>query len=74
MSHVAAEVGIGAQLLRRWVQLAAAASDAGGDLGLDVDEWAELMQRRSWQRRPAPESTGNPARTMGPRSRLLAIG
>ncbi len=46
VSHVAAEVGIGAQLLGRWVQQAAAAGDAAGGRGLDVDERAELERLR----------------------------
>ncbi len=45
IAHVAAEVGIGAQLLGRWVTQAKPA-DAGGR-ALDVDERAELERLRA---------------------------
>jgi transposase len=47
VAHVAAEVGVGEQLLGRWVRLAkesAAASDTGAVL--DADERAELERLR----------------------------
>lgn len=46
MSHVAAEIGIGAQLLGRWVQQAVAAGGAAGGRSLNVDERAELERLR----------------------------
>lgn len=45
VAHVAAEVGIGAQLLGRWVSHAKPA--AVGDRALDVDERAELERLRT---------------------------
>jgi transposase len=44
VAHVAAEVGVGAQLLGRWVAAAKPALD--GDRVLDVDERAELERLR----------------------------
>ena len=45
VAHVAAEIGVGAQLLGRWVKQA---QPAGGDAdrALDVDERAELERLR----------------------------
>jgi transposase len=44
VAHVAAEIGIGEQLLGRWVRLARAAGDTGAVL--DADERAELDRLR----------------------------
>ena len=69
VAHVAAEIGIGAQLLGRWV--AKAKTDAGGDnkLVLDDDERAELNRLRkenaelrldrSFLKKPRPSSHPN---------------
>ena len=45
IAHVAAEIGVGAQLLGRWVQLSKPA-DAVPDRVLDADERAELERLR----------------------------
>ena len=47
VAHVAAEIGVGEQLLGRWVRLARQA-DSAGDTGavLDADERAELERLR----------------------------
>lgn len=47
IAHVAAEIGVGEQLLGRWVRVAKAAAGAG-DTGavLDADERAELERLR----------------------------
>jgi len=47
MAHVAAEIGVGEQMLGRWVRLARAADDAGNTGAvLDADERAELERLR----------------------------
>ena len=46
VAHVAAEIGVGAQLLGRWVRQADPVSE-GGERALDVDERAELERLRS---------------------------
>ncbi|MDT0263491.1 transposase [Jatrophihabitans lederbergiae] len=46
IAHVAAEIGIGAQLLGRWVASAQPAAQ-GGSRALDVDERAELERLRA---------------------------
>jgi len=47
VAHVAAEIGVGEQVLGRWARLACRAASAG-DTGavLDVDERAELERLR----------------------------
>jgi len=45
VAHVAAEIGVGAQLLGRWVQQSKPAAEAE-DRTLDVDERAELERLR----------------------------
>ena len=45
VAHVAAEIGVGAQLLGRWV-LQAHAADGPADRTLDADERAELERLR----------------------------
>jgi transposase len=45
VAHVAAEIGVGGQLLGRWVQQAKPAAEAA-DRVLDVDERAELERLR----------------------------
>jgi transposase len=52
IAHVAAEVGVGEQLLGRWVRLARQAAGTG-DTGavLDADERAELDGCRLYSRR-----------------------
>ena len=45
IAHVAAEIGVGAQLLGRWVQLSKPAG-AAADRVLDTDERAELERFR----------------------------
>ena len=45
VAHVAAEIGVGAQLLGRWV-LQAQAADGPADRTLDADERAELERLR----------------------------
>ena len=46
-AHVAAEIGVGEQLLGRWVRLARGAASAGDTAGvLDADERAELERLR----------------------------
>lgn len=44
VAHVAAEIGVGGQLLGRWVQQAALTP---GERVLDVDERAELVRLRA---------------------------
>jgi transposase len=72
VAHVAAEIGIGEQLLGRWVRLARAADDAGNTGAvLDADERAELdrLRRenaelrldREFLKKPRPSSS--PSRT-----------
>ncbi|HST12620.1 MAG TPA: hypothetical protein VLL05_19750 [Terriglobales bacterium] len=47
VAHVAAEIGVGEQVLGRWVRLARAADDAGNTGAvLDADERAELERLR----------------------------
>ena len=46
VAHVAAEIGVGAQLLGRWVQQASNRSDGAGDRPLDASERAELERLR----------------------------
>lgn len=47
VAHVAAEIGVGEQLLGRWVRLAREAAGAdNNDAVLDVDERAELERLR----------------------------
>jgi transposase len=47
VAHVAAEIGVGEQLLGRWVRLARAADDPGNTSAvLDADERAELERLR----------------------------
>ena len=47
IAHVAAEIGVGEQLLGRWVRAAKAAAGAGdNDAVLDADERAELERLR----------------------------
>jgi transposase len=46
IAHVAAEIGVGAQLLGRWVAAARPAVQ-GRDRALDVDERAELERLRA---------------------------
>ena len=47
VAHVAAEIGVGEQVLGRWVRLARAADDAGNaGAVLDADERAELERLR----------------------------
>jgi transposase len=47
VAHVAAEIGVGKQVLGRWVRLARAADDAGNTGAvLDADERAELERLR----------------------------
>ena len=47
MAHVAAEIGVGEQVLGRWVRLAREAADAGDTARvLDADERAELERLR----------------------------
>lgn len=47
VAHVAAEIGVGEQLLGRWVRLARGAADADNNGAvLDVDERAELERLR----------------------------
>ncbi len=46
ITHVAGEIGVGAQLLGRWVQQAAAAADDAGERPLDASERAELERLR----------------------------
>jgi transposase len=47
VAHVAAEIGVGEQLLGRWVRLAKEAAEAGDTGGvLDADERAELQRLR----------------------------
>ncbi|ODQ94302.1 transposase [Mycolicibacterium holsaticum] len=47
VAHVAAEIGVGEQLLGRWVRRAREAADAGNnDAVLDTDERAELERLR----------------------------
>jgi len=46
ISHVAAEIGVGAQLLGRWVQQSKPAG-AAPDRALDVDERVELERLRA---------------------------
>jgi transposase len=47
VAHVAAEIGVGEQLLGRWVRLARDAADAGNTGAvLDADERAELERLR----------------------------
>jgi transposase len=46
-AHVAAEIGVGEQLLGRWVRLAREAADGGDTRAvLDADERAELERLR----------------------------
>lgn len=45
VAHVAAEIGVGAQLLGRWVKQAQPAGDEA-DRALDLDERAELERLR----------------------------
>ena len=45
VAHVATEIGVGAQLLGRWVQQSKPAA-AAADRALDVDERAELERLR----------------------------
>ena len=45
VAQVAAEIGVGAQLLGRWVQQSKPAADAE-DRALDIDERAELERLR----------------------------
>ena len=45
VAHVAVEIGVGAQLLGRWVQQSKPAADAE-DRALDIDERAELERLR----------------------------
>ena len=47
IAHVAAEIGVGGQLLGRWVQQATRARGGGADRPLDVSERAELERLRS---------------------------
>ena len=48
VAHVAAEIGVGEQVLGRWVRLANASGRSAGDTGavLDADERAELERLR----------------------------
>ena len=47
VAHVAAEIGVGEQVLGRWVRLAREAADAGDTARvLDADERAELERLR----------------------------
>ncbi|TWH10369.1 transposase [Rhodococcus rhodochrous J45] len=46
IAHVAKEIGVGEQLLGKWVAQAKARSGGGDDRTLDVDERAELERLR----------------------------
>jgi transposase len=46
IAHVAAEIGVGAQLLGRWVAKAAQGSPGDNSAVLDADERAELLRLR----------------------------
>ena len=47
ISHVSAEIGVGAQSLGRWVRQATRAADGGADRPLDASERAELERLRA---------------------------
>ena len=46
VAHVAAEIGVGAQLLGRWVLQATTTPDGAADAPLDLSERAELERLR----------------------------
>jgi len=50
VTHVAAEIGVGAQLLGRWVQHATQTPDGGADRPLDVRGACNGSQPESFQR------------------------
>ena len=70
VAHVAAEIGVGEQVLGRWVRLAREAADAGDTARvLDADERAELERLRrenaelrldrAFLKKPRPSSSPN---------------
>jgi transposase len=74
IAHVAAEIGVGEQLLGRWVRLAQ--QRAGGtdtDAVLDADERAELERLRKENAELRLDTQFNKSRESGSDSRLLHL-